>query len=97
MLVVNQPLVWYFAAYLNRTLVTQDALAAINAFDQATVSCVSLSWGEDESSWDDAVRKPPPQRSINVCASPRSESLLFAYLPWTCRAIDRRRQRSASS
>ena len=33
----------------------QDALAAINNVTDATVSCVSLSWGEDESSWDDAV------------------------------------------
>jgi kumamolisin len=33
-----------------------DALAAINNVSDATVSCVSLSWGEDESSWDDASR-----------------------------------------
>ncbi len=34
---------------------SQDALSAINDFTDGTVSCVSLSWGEDEASWDDTV------------------------------------------
>ena len=36
-------------------MLSQDALSAINDFTDGTVSCVSLSWGEDEASWDDKV------------------------------------------
>ena len=40
-------------------LLFQDALAAINKVSDVTVSCVSLSWGEDEASWDDQVQMTP--------------------------------------
>jgi hypothetical protein len=38
---------------------TQDALAAIDSFKDAPVSCVSLSWGQDEAGWSEKVPIAP--------------------------------------
>ena len=46
----------------------QDALKAIKKFTGGPVSCVSLSWGQDEAGWDHKVLMSATlTRRCNAC------------------------------